>query len=111
PPYERTIKAALNVRRCRLMEAGRMDSGMQLVIELFPELAASIQDRFQDDESFREICNNYAETLETLQRWEASHGPYRAARIEEYRELAEGLEIEIVAVLRSTPTGTKHDRA
>jgi hypothetical protein len=87
-----------------------MDSGMERVIERFPELAASIEDRFQDDESFREMCRDYAETLETLQRWQASHGPYRAARIEEYRELVEGLENEIVAVLRSTPPGTKHDR-
>jgi hypothetical protein len=92
------------------MERERMGSGMERVIERLPELAASIQDRFQDDESFREMCRDYAETLETLQRWQASDGPYRAARIEEYRELAEGLEIEIVAVLRSTPPGTKPDR-
>lgn len=80
-----------------------MGSGMERAIERFPELAASIQDRFQDEESFREMCRDYAETLETLQRWQASDSPYRAARIEEYRGLAEGLEIEIVAALRSTP--------
>jgi len=84
-----------------------MGSGMKRAIERFPELAASIQDRFQDDEGFREICRDYAETLEALQRWQASDSPQRAARIEEYRGLARGLEIEIVAVLRSTPP--RHD--
>jgi hypothetical protein len=79
------------------------DSGMERLIERFPELATSIQDRFHDDPSFREMCSDYAETLETLQRWQASDDPHRAARIEEYRELAEGLEIEIVTALRSPP--------
>jgi hypothetical protein len=85
------------------------DSGMERVIERFPELAASIQDRFHADSSFREMCGDYTETLEMLQRWQASDDPQKAARIEEYQELAEGLEIEILAVLRSTPAGTKPD--
>jgi hypothetical protein len=83
---------------------------MERVIERFPALAASIQDRFQDDESFREMCRDYADTLGTLQRWQASRAPHRVARIEEYRELAEGLEIEILGALGSTPAGTKHGR-
>ena len=77
-----------------------MDSGMEHAIERFPEFAASIQDRFQDDESFREMCSDYAEALKALQRWQASDGPQKAARIEEYRELAEALEIEIATALR-----------
>jgi hypothetical protein len=89
------------------MERERMGSGMERAVARFPELAASIQDRFQGDESFREICRDYAETLEALQRWQASDSPQGAARVEEYRELAEGLEIEIVAALRSTPP--RHD--
>jgi hypothetical protein len=84
-----------------------MDSGRERLIERFPELAASIQARFHDDQSFREMCSDYGETLEALQRWQASDGPQRAARIEEYREVAEGLEIEIVTTLRSPPPGTK----
>jgi hypothetical protein len=82
------------------MERERMGSGMERVIERFPELAASIQARFQGDESFREMCSDYAETLEALHRWQASDSPQRAARIEEYRELAEALEIEILAALQ-----------
>jgi hypothetical protein len=80
-----------------------MDSGLERVIERFPELAASIRARFHDDQSFREMCSDYAEAGEALQRWEASSDPHRAARIEEYRELAEGLEVEIVTALRSPP--------
>jgi hypothetical protein len=90
------------------MERELTDFGMERLIERFPELAASIQARFHDDPSFREMCSDYGETLEALQRWQASSGPERAARIEEYRELAEGLELEIVTALQSPPPGMKH---
>ena len=82
------------------MGRGHMDPGMARVIECFPEHAASIRDRFHIDRSFREMCADYAETLEALQRWQASSSPHKAARIEEYRELARALEIEIATALR-----------
>ena len=73
---------------------------MQRVIERFPKHAASIRELFHADQSFREMCGDYADTLEALQRWQASSGPHQAARIAEYRELAEALEIEIATALR-----------
>lgn len=73
---------------------------MQRVIERFPKHAASIRELFHADQSFREMCGDYADTLEALQRWQASSGPHKAARIAEYRELAEALEIEIATALR-----------
>ena len=76
-----------------------MDSGLERVIGRFPELTASIQGRFHDDQSFREMCGDYAETLVALQRWQASDVPQKAARIAEYRELAQALEIEIAKAL------------
>jgi hypothetical protein len=82
------------------MASERMDPGIERAIERFPELAAPIRDRFRDDPSFREMCGDYAEVLEVLQRWETSDGPQKAARIEEYRELIRALEIEIVTALR-----------
>ena len=86
-----------------------MAFGMERAIERFPELAALIQDRFRDDQSFVDMCGDYAEILEALQRWQASDAPQRAARIEEYRELADALESEIVAALQLRPQGTKDD--
>jgi hypothetical protein len=91
------------------MEGQRTDSGVERVIERFPELAASIRARFHDDQSFREMCRDYSETLEVLQRWQDSADPQKAARVEEYQELAEGLELEIVTALGSPPPGTKRD--
>jgi hypothetical protein len=82
------------------MGSERMDSGMERAIERFPELAASIRARCHDDQSFREMCDDYAEALEALQRWERSDGPQKSARIEEYRELVGALEIEILAALQ-----------
>ena len=77
-----------------------MDAGMQRVIERFPRHAASIRELFHADQSFREMCSDYTETLEALQRWQASEGSQKTARVEEYRELAEALEIEIATALR-----------
>jgi hypothetical protein len=77
-----------------------MDSGMARVIECFPEYAASIQDRFHTNQTFRDMCGDYAETLEALQRWQASDSPQKAARVEEYQEIARALEIEIATALR-----------
>jgi hypothetical protein len=78
-----------------------MDCGLADVMERFPEHATSIQARFHADQRFREMCSDYADTLQALQRWQASRGPHKAARIEEYRELARALEIEIVTTLQS----------
>jgi hypothetical protein len=80
-----------------------MDSGMARVIQCFPEHTASIRRRFHGDPSFREMCSDYAEALEALRRWQASDDLRKSARIEEYRELANALEIEIVTALRLPP--------
>jgi hypothetical protein len=55
------------------------------------------------------MCSDYAEALDALQRWQASEGPQKAARIEEYRELARALEIEIVTALRAPIHDTRDD--
>lgn len=85
------------------MGRGRMELGMERIVARFPEHASSIQDRFHEDPSFREMCSDYAEALEALQRWQASDDLRKSARIEEYRELAKALEIEIVTALRLPP--------
>jgi hypothetical protein len=84
-----------------------MNCGLQRVIDRFPQLAASIQDRFQDDEGFREMCRDYADALDALRRWQASSGPQKAARVEEYRELARALEVEIATTLPPPPPDTE----
>jgi hypothetical protein len=91
---------AVGIASCCLPEREAMGCGLQRVVDRFPELAASIRECFDVDQSFREMCGDYAETLEALQRWQASDSPQRVARIEEYRELAGALEVEIVAALR-----------
>jgi hypothetical protein len=81
------------------METGQTLSGVERVIERFSEHAASIRKRFHDDRSFQDMCGDYAETLHALQRWQASADPRRAARVEEYQELANALESEILHAL------------
>ena len=85
------------------------DSGMQRVIERFPALAAALQERFHADQSLREMCGDYAETLEALRWWQASSCRQKAARVEEYQELAGALEIEIATALGLPPQAGKDD--
>jgi hypothetical protein len=73
---------------------------MARVIQCFPDHAAWIRERFHGDQSFREMCGDYADALDALQRWQASDSPHKAARVEEYQELARALEIEIASALR-----------
>ena len=68
----------IGIASCCLTGREAMDCGLQRVIDRFPELAASIRDCFDVDQSFREMCGDYAETLEALQRWQASDSPQRA---------------------------------
>ena len=82
---------------------------MQRVIERFPKHAAAIRHLFHVDQSFREICGDYAETLEALERWQASSDPRKAARIEEYQELARELESEVLTALGLPPQAAKDD--
>jgi hypothetical protein len=86
-----------------------MDAGMQRVIARFPKHAASILALFHADQSFREMCGDYADTLDALQRWKASCGPHKAARIEEYQELARALECEVLTALGLPPQAAKDD--
>jgi hypothetical protein len=67
-----------------------------------PEHAASIQERFHDDQSFLEMGRDYAEALDAWRRWQTSDGPQKAARIEDYRDLATALESEIVPALAAS---------
>ena len=91
------------------MGTGRTLSRVERVTERFTEHAASIRERFDDDQSFREMCGDYAETLQALQWWEASDDPHRAARVEEYRDLARALESEILAALSAPAHDTEDD--
>ena len=78
----RTCHPSDSDRHCELLPDGReaMDSGMQRVIDRFPEARGGRSGTcFHADQSFREICGDYADTLEALQRWQASDGPHKAS--------------------------------
>lgn len=87
------------------MGTGQTFSGVERVIERFPEHAGSIRERFHDDEGFREMCGDYAEALQALQGWRMSQDPLKAIRIEEYQELARDLEGEIATALQLPSRG------
>jgi hypothetical protein len=89
-----------------LVEAGQTLAEMERVIECFPRHAAAIRERFHADQSFREMCGDYAETLQALQRWRMSEDPRNAARVEEYQEIARALKSEMATALRRPSRST-----
>jgi hypothetical protein len=90
-----------------LIGPGQLLAEMGRVIACFPEHAAAIRQRLDEDQSFRDMCADYAETLQALQRWQVSEDPQKAARVEEYQELARALEGEILAALSAPSQHTK----
>jgi hypothetical protein len=67
------------------------------VLQRFPEHDARIRARMAVDDGLRSLCEDYAETVEALHRWQASTGPYRDERVTEFQHLLLDLESELLA--------------
>ena len=80
-------------RRCEAWH-----SSIAPVVARFPLRELEIRRRYVRDQKFKEICEDYSEALEALQRWEGT-GPEGDAKAEDYRRIRDELEAEIVATL------------
>ncbi len=81
-----------------------MDEGVAAVRVQFPEWAETIDALASKDESFLEICRDFAEAQVELAKWEVSPGSDRQERCAEYRELIAGLGKEIQDALNNVGT-------
>ncbi|WP_275782503.1 hypothetical protein [Pararhizobium gei] len=68
-------------------------------IRHFPDRSRAIADLVVRDESFRDMCADFAMAQAELQKWRASTEPFRERRIGEYGILVEELAAEIAAAL------------
>ena len=69
---------------------------MAALAALFPDRELALRRLHAQDADFRGICDDYEEALTALRYWQ---GKKDAARAEEYPQMAEELEVEILAAL------------
>ena len=76
-----------------------MDEGIRQVINQFPGREAHIRQLWAVDEDFKDLCQDYALCLDTLNRWSREAVP--PARNAEYVSLRQRLEFEIEMRIRN----------
>jgi hypothetical protein len=79
-----------------------MASNIAAIVTRFPLRELEIRRRCARDPTFREICEDYGEALQALRHWEAA-GPAGAARANDYRQMLQELEAEILGILGGPP--------
>ena len=85
------------------MSEGKDREPLHRVSGRFPKSRPAIRKLFHEDEAFRELCGDYAECMDVLDR--LRRGPGSAnARIEQYCELRVNLEQELqIRISESAP--------
>lgn len=67
------------------------------VVRCFPDRELAIERLARSSESFREMCEDYNDGLETLEQWRQA--ARRQAEVDELRDSLVDLEAEILAAL------------
>ena len=85
-----------------------MDEGLAAAARRFADRRRAVEALAAADESFRELCADFAEAQAALRRWRASASASaaRERRCAEYEELVEGLAHEIATYLDAAETGS-----
>jgi hypothetical protein len=76
-----------------------MPAVSRYVVARFPEHELVIERLFRQSESFRSMCEDYAEGVDALRSWEDSADSRAEAEMAELRDCLAELEAEILATL------------
>lgn len=68
---------------------------LTLVLAKFPEAAVRIHELFQQNSSFRSLCEDYRDCLGAWQYWRQAASEEAPALYQSYTELLQELELEI----------------
>ncbi len=79
----------------------RVPVEMHQLLRRFPDDAAVLARLLGMDDSFRNVCEDYALAENTLARLERFQGPQQLPRIAEYRQLLSELASEIAKAIES----------
>ena len=69
------------------------------VVARFPEHELAIERLFRQSESFRSMCEDYADGADALRFWQAANDPKGALKVAELRDCLADLEAEILRAL------------
>lgn len=75
-----------------------MASNIAAIVARFPLRELEIRRKCAQDQRFAEVCEDYSEALEALQRWEKA-GAAGATQVEDYHRMVGELEAEVVSKL------------
>jgi hypothetical protein len=80
---------------------GRLDMAviqpsLFFLFDRFPEKKENIKTLFEENESFKTLCEDYHQCAEALRFWNQSSSEDAPARVREYRALLQELEEEIL---------------
>ena len=76
---------------------------LERVSQCFPEWRAEVHSLMQSSESFQDLCKNYNECLQIIERLRIENEP-TDSRLEQYCELRVSLEQELRGrIIRTTP--------
>lgn len=83
-----------------------MGNGVKFVATCFEEHFKAIEELAARSEGFRDLCDDFAMAKCEKLRWEQSSAPERDERIAEYRDLIDGMWIEIEQELERAAINT-----
>ena len=69
------------------------------VLERFPDRKDTVKQLFKENETFQSVCEDYLKCAEALRHWSQSASEEASVRREEYAELLQDLEAEILQCL------------
>ena len=81
---------------------GVINPAIFIILERFPESRGKITKLFASSPDFQVLCDDLRQCREALQYWNRSGKPDALARRQEYQELHQELENEIIRFLNDT---------
>lgn len=73
---------------------------LNIVLKKFPESHQLISDLFNQSDFFRSICEDYASCVQVIKTLESSNRMSNKGYLEEYEELLQDLEKELILKLK-----------
>lgn len=90
-----------------------LQASLLWVVKRFPDHKANLLQLFRENRNFKIICDDYRRCSEALEAWRQSTTETASARRQEYADLLQELELEIIDLLNETggekfPPGMDH---
>ena len=79
-----------------------IQTGLVYVLKRFPEHKDAVKLLFRESENFQTLCDDYRKCSKALQYWNQSDSEEASLRRDEYSNLLQGLDAEILQCL-TTP--------